>query len=248
MVEAAVVSIYEPVDEGVVARSEAAVAEAARLQERRRGLGPGEVAAGEDPPRRRASSSGPHPRATSRQGAGRRHAGAPLLAALLRRRRHRHHARRPRQHPAPGPLPQRPPRPDPLRRLHSSPSLPRSGSRRPLRFDGLVRREICRGGEGDWWWVGGGGVLRRSGGHKRRRRGATRGIRAVRSPRQNLCDASDLMRTGPSFVASNPRFREAFLGSPPRAAPAVNSAATYQILLYREAFLRYVHAKLDKNL
>jgi len=84
MVEAAVVSIYEPVDEGVVARSEAAVAEAARLQERRRRLGPGEVAAGEEPPRRRASSSGPHPRATSRQGAGRRHAGAPLLAALLR--------------------------------------------------------------------------------------------------------------------------------------------------------------------
>ena len=246
MVEAAVVSIYEPVDEGVVAGSEAAVAEAARLQERRRRLGPGEVAAGEEPPRRRASSSGPHPRATSRQGAGRRHAGAPLLAALLRRRRHRHHARRPGQHPAPGPLPQRPPRPDPLRRLHSSPSLPRSGSRRPLRFDGLVRREICRGGEGDWRWVGG-GVLRRSGGHKRRRRGATRGIRAVRSPRQNLFDASDLMRTGPSFVASNPRFREAFLGSPPRAAPAVNSAATYQIL-YREPFLRYVHAKLDGKL
>ena len=83
MVEAAVVSIYEPVDEGVVAGSEAAVAEAARLQERRRRLGPGEVAAGEEPPRRRASSSGPHPRATSRQGAGRRRPAPGGLASRL---------------------------------------------------------------------------------------------------------------------------------------------------------------------
>jgi hypothetical protein len=55
------------------------------------------------------------------------------------------------------------------------------------------------------------------------------------------------MRTGPSFVASNPRFREAFLGSPPRAAPAVNSAATYHIL-YGEAFLRHVHAYVGPKL
>lgn len=146
------VSIYEPVDEGVMAGSEAAVAEAARLQERRRRLRAGEVAAGVVRPRRGAGSSGSHHRATSWEGSGRRHAGAPLLAALLGRRRHRHHAGRPGKNPAPRALTQCLPGLDSLRWLHSSPTLPRSGSRRPC--DLMASPEIWRGEErGEDWWV-----------------------------------------------------------------------------------------------